>query len=194
MIQAAPNVGGGEAGFASHIHEGDRRSGGRIGNCLGLKNCGTIPSPDGRGEGVKQRCAKRDSRGTQESPAAGSHRHRLGTLGKIFGTIPVPSFIGDDFVRGYARQAIHLAAWPGNFQRVNFAALSEPKVNSRIACGHITHTAFCLLDFDEAFGRSTSATRRRRRDWSVCRSAKLPANDWRFRRRCAEVQDNLRER
>ena len=42
-------------------------------------------------------------------------------------------FYRDDLIDGHVRQSIDLSAGPGNFQRVDFGALSQAKMNSRVA-------------------------------------------------------------
>ena len=49
-------------------------------------------------------------------------------------------------------QFFDLPAGPCNFERLDFGALSQAKMNARIAGRHVTPAALCLFDVDESFG------------------------------------------
>ena len=60
-------------------------------------------------------------------------------------------FDRDDLIDGNIRQPIDLSAGPGDFERVDFSALSQAELDSRVAGRHITHAALGLFDVHEAF-------------------------------------------
>src|SRR5579864_8410878 len=61
-------------------------------------------------------------------------------------------FYCDDLVDRHICQSIDLPAGPRDFQRCDFRAFAESKMNPRIAGRHVTHPTLGLFDLHEAFG------------------------------------------
>src|SRR5271169_5826089 len=57
----------------------------------------------------------------------------------------------DDLIDGKIAQSIHLAAWPGDLERVDFCALPQTKMDARIAGRHIARAALGLCHVGHAF-------------------------------------------
>lgn len=55
-------------------------------------------------------------------------------------------------VDGNVSELVNLTAGPSDFERVDFGAPAQTKMNARVAGGHVAHTALGLLDVSDAFG------------------------------------------
>ena len=101
--------------------------------------------------------------------------HRLGTYGKLLGTIPVPSLTA--MIRSIGTFVSRSTCPLGQVISRDsiLARFPQTKMNPWIIRRHIAHAALGLFDVRDPFLRLASAKSRSHGDWIFYRSTGLPA-------------------